>query len=263
MLKVVFGAATNPGRVRELNEDSALASGGIAVVADGMGGHAAGEVASQLAVGRLEKLVARSTDLTTDDLLSAIGDANQEILDAAIADAQQSGMGTTIAGIAVVTVGGSDHWMVFNVGDSRVYRLSGGALFQVSVDHSEVEELLVAGRLTREEARVYPRRNVVTRSLGTDPAPQADMWVFPPTPGERFLVCSDGLPLEVDDETIEQVLCAQSDAQAAADVLVGIAVDAGGRDNVTVVVVDVESPGGGSSVNGDTAPRIHPAEEHR
>jgi PPM family protein phosphatase len=256
MLNLQFGTASHPGLVRERNEDSAIASGGIAVVADGMGGHAAGEVASHLAVERLGRLAWDPSDLKPGDLLIAIDEANQSILNAASTDPEQAGMGTTVAGIAAVRVGGSDHWMVFNVGDSRVYRLNERTLTRVSVDHSEVQELISAGKLTVEEAKQYPRRNVVTRSLGTDPAPQADVWVFPPTPGERFMICSDGLPLELDEQIIAEVLADQPDAQIAANALVDYAVRAGGRDNVTVVVVDLVSPDAGDPVSVETAPRI-------
>jgi len=256
MLDLRIGAATDSGRVRAINEDSILTSGFVAAVADGMGGHAAGDVASRLAVARIGKVADDHDALRPDDLIGAITDANADILAAARADTARAGMGTTLSGLGVVFVGGTDHWMVFNVGDSRVYRLSDGVLTQVTVDHSEVEELVAAGVLTAEQARVDERRNIVTRSLGTDPAPHADTWVFPPTPGERFLVCSDGLPLEVDDEQIRALLHAEPDAQRAADALVAAAVAAGGRDNVTVVVVDLEpAPEVGPDVV--TAPRSH------
>ena len=236
-----MGAASHPGNHRERNEDSTLVAPGILAVADGMGGHAAGEVASQLAVARLEMLAANA-DRKPEDVTSAIEAANDAILASAAAHSERAGMGTTVAGIGVVRVGGSDHWIVFNIGDSRVYRFARDALTQLTVDHSEVEELVAAGRITAEDAKVYPRRNVVTRSLGTDPAPTADVWVFPPTPGERFLICSDGLPLEVDDAAIAQILRAQTEPQQAADSLVERAVSAGGRDNVTAVVVDLVAP---------------------
>jgi len=255
MLSISFGAATDTGAVREVNEDCMTAARGIAAVADGMGGHAAGDVASHLAVARLEHLQDAKTALNPDDLLAAIVDANGDILDSVASDRARDGMGTTLCGVGVVCVGGVDHWIVFNVGDSRVYRLNDDVLTQVTVDHSEVQELVAAGLLSREEARVDPRRNVVTRSLGTDPAPQADVWVFPPTPGERFLVCSDGLTLEIDDEQIAAVMRSEPDAQRAADALVAAAVSAGGRDNVTAVVVDVELPVDHSAVETDTAPR--------
>jgi protein phosphatase len=147
-------------------------------------------------------------------------------------------MGTTITGLALLEASSGDQLMVFNVGDSRVYRLVEGRLDQVTVDHSEVQELVLAGVITRDQARVHPRRNIVTRALGTDPGPRPDYWLLPATAGDRFLVCSDGLYTEVPDERIA-VLLASGTPQVAAASLVTAAEDAGGHDNVTVVVVEV------------------------
>src|SRR5947207_1782171 len=134
----------------------------------------------------------------------------------------------------------------------RVRDLVEDTLVQMTVDHSEVEELVASGTIGSEEARTHPRRNVVTRALGTDPAPDPDVWVFPPTPGERFLICSDGLPMELPDAEIAEVLRAEAVPQEAAEALVRKAVDAGGRDNVTAVVVDHISTD--DDVNADTSP---------
>jgi serine/threonine protein phosphatase PrpC len=255
MLALRYGAATDPGRVRRHNEDAVLASPYLFAVADGMGGHAAGEVAAGLAVDRLGVLAGRA-DLTPDDLRAAIEAAGDEIV--AAARGGRRGMGTTVAGLAAVQLGGADHWVVFNVGDSRVYRLAGGRLGQLTVDHSEVEEMVEAGRLSRAEAREHPLRNMVTRSLGSEPRPVADLWVIPSVPGERFVVCSDGLPQELDDSDIEAVLLTVDDAQQAADLLVARAVGAGGRDNVTVVVVDLplaDAAAGSPGADVATVPR--------
>lgn len=254
MLSVAFGAATDPGRLRERNEDRVLAVPQVFAVADGLGGHAGGEVAAGLAVGRLRELAGRD-DLGPEDVRVSLDSANAAILASAAVSGEPAGMATTVAGLGVVRVAGADHWAVFNVGDSRVYRLAHGRLSQVSIDHSEVEEWVAAGLLTRAEARSHPLRNVVTRSLGSEPAPAADVWVFPPEPGERFLVCSDGLPLELDDEEIREVLAGVSAPQEAADELVARAVAAGGRDNVTVVVVDLLATAAGSDVDVMTVPR--------
>jgi protein phosphatase len=220
MMTVRAGAASETGNVRRRNEDSALASAGVFAVADGMGGHAAGDVASRLAIAALSRLADRP-DLTPEDLRTGLADANRDILGAARQHPARAGMGTTIAGIGLVRFAGTEHWVVFNIGDSRVYRFVDGALVQMTVDH----------------AAPGPRP-AITRALGTDPAPEADVWMFPPTPGERFLICSDGLPLEVDAAGISDVLGAEPSAQRAAETLVRRAVDAGGRDNVTAVVVD-------------------------
>jgi serine/threonine protein phosphatase PrpC len=250
-----WGAITDTGRLRAVNEDAMLAKPPIFLIADGMGGHLAGDVASWLAVDRFVDLVGQEP-ITLQQVTDTLASANQAILDAADSDPQRSGMGTTVSGIASVVTAGADHWMVFNIGDSRVYRLAQGRLEQLTVDHSEAEEMVVAGRITREEARSYHRRNVVTRSLGTDPAPVADSWMFPPIEGERFMVCSDGLTTEVDDEAIRGCLVSNADPQRAAEALVDMAVAAGGRDNVTVIVVDgaisTEAP---PSIDVDTTPR--------
>ena len=246
------GAATDTGRVRDHNEDSALAEGGIFLVADGMGGHAAGEVASGIVVATMRELVGRA-ELTSDDVTRQLVRANEGILGAVRSHPEQKGMGTTAAGLALVTAGGADHWAIFNVGDSRVYRSIDGTLTQVTIDHSEVQELTDAGVITAAEARVHPARNVVTRSLGTDYAYQPDMWVLPPYAGERFVICSDGLTNEVDDDGMREILQANPDPQAASEELVRAAVEAGGRDNVTVVVVNLD--GGGGDDLSETSPR--------
>jgi len=130
--------------------------------------------------------------------------------------------------------------MVFNIGDSRVYRLSGDRLEQLTVDHSEVQELVLAGVITREQARTHPRRNVVTRALGSDAGLLPDHWLLPAIGGDRYLICSDGLFSELPDEVIRPLLAAGT-PQRAAEALVAAANDAGGRDNVTAVVVDIDS----------------------
>lgn len=247
--------ATHAGAVREVNEDSVLVAPGVYVVADGMGGHTAGEVASAIAVRRLEGLAGRD-HITPDDVRAELAAANADVLADAAANPQRAGMGTTVAGLATVDAAGSVHWALFNIGDSRVYRLVGGALTQLTVDHSEVGELLGSGVITEREAQSHPMRHVVTRAVGTDPGPEVDLWVFPPSAGERFLICSDGLPLELTDDEIGAVLHAIDDPQVAADALVSKAVAAGGRDNVSVVIVD-SAPGVASP--DDTAPRGRPA----
>jgi len=257
MISVQWGSATDAGRVREINEDSYLVAPSVFVVADGMGGHAAGEVASAIAVGEFRAL-AEKPELRTEEIAEAIARANQQILDSGTKHDTRKGMGTTLAGLGVVRAGGSAHWAVFNVGDSRVYHYVHGELHQVSVDHSEVQELISAGYITPEEAKTHPDRNVVTRSLGTDPAPVPDIWVFPPVAGERFLICSDGLPRELEDGEIEQILHRETIAQEAANALVTRAVEAGGHDNITVVVIDFAgslAEGLSPEIDEDTAPR--------
>lgn len=253
-MDVEFGSGTDVGAVRERNEDAVLAVPPLFAVADGMGGHAAGDVASRLALTRLSTACGRP-GVRPEDLLAAIDAANDAIMAFAEQHLEALGMGTTLSGICLGDVAGSAHWLVFNVGDSRVYRLANGVLAQVTTDHSEVQELLTEGRITAEEARVHPLRNVVTRSLGTRPAPVPDVWVLPMQPGETFLVCSDGLPLEVSDEEIAGVLGRGLAPQQAADALVAMAVQAGGRDNVSAVVVAVPVSPAADLVEVTTAPR--------
>lgn len=235
------GLATDVGRVREHNEDALYAAGSVYLVADGMGGHAAGEVASALVAEAMGQLSTRE-DLAVDDLVAQVAVANRRILAHVVAAPEHRGMATTLTGVAVVRADAdpAEQWAVFNLGDSRVYRYADGRLHQITVDHSEVQELLDAGLLTPAEAAVHPLRHTVTRSLGRDYLPPVDVWVFPPTPGERFVVCSDGLTGEVSDEGIAAILASEPDPGCAAQSLVDAALASGGRDNVTVLVVELE-----------------------
>ena len=238
---VRVGLATDVSRVREHNEDAAFARGSIFVVADGMGGHAAGEVASAIAASTLGELADR-TDLTVDDVVAQLTEANHRIVQSGIANPRTWGMATTLTGAALVVGEDGGHaWAIVNLGDSRVYRYAAGELTQVTVDHSEVQEMVNRGYLTDAEARVHPLRHTVTRSLGRDRVPVADTWVLPVVVGERFVVCSDGLTNEVLDAQIASLLGEVADVQAAAQALVDAAVANGGRDNVTVIVVEVEA----------------------
>lgn len=258
MLTISSAAVTHPGLVRESNEDSMLVTDRFVAVADGLGGHAAGEVASKLAVDRLRQL--DELDIVgPDDVVAAIVDANRQILAEMRRHRAYEGMGTTLTGLGTVEVGGSEHCVVFNVGDSRVYRHLGGVLTQVTVDHSEVEELRAAGHITAQDAARHPRRNVVTRCLGTDPSPTPDLWVFPPADHDRFLICSDGLTTEVDDDGIAELLTLHPEPEAAANALVEQALAAGGRDNIAVIVVDLTSVDS-QSIEIDTAPRTRTAQ---
>ena len=237
MIRFSHGAATSVGRVRRVNEDSFLVAPPIFVVADGMGGHGSGDLASTLAVQVLARY-AGLRPLFTEAVLAALEEANRAIIE----QEAPKRMGTTVAGLAGLETAGGDHLMVFNVGDSRVYRLSADGIEQLTVDHSEVQELVIAGVITREQARTHPRRNIVTRALGSEPALHADHWLLPAAAGDRFLICSDGLFTELPDELIVPLLSAGTPQQAA-EALVLAANDAGGHDNITAIVVDIESGG--------------------
>jgi len=250
-----IGRRTDIGRRREHNEDclaiyhhpefedEAGSRGTLLIVADGMGGYAAGEVASRTAVEAiLNAYYGNLSDDVTQGLTRAVRDANRAVLDEANRDADRAGMGTTLA-LAVVWSG---HLAVANVGDSRVYLIRDGRIAQISRDHSWIAELLAVGKITPEEARHHPMRNVVTRSLGG--RPDLDIDVYPPLKlrrGDIVLVCSDGLWGMVSAEQMLQIVESHS-AQAAADALVAAANDAGGHDNITAIVCRV--------VNADAEP---------
>jgi serine/threonine protein phosphatase PrpC len=240
MIHFSHGAATSVGRVRQVNEDSYLAVPPLFVVADGMGGHGSGDLASRIAIEDMSAC-AELRPLFAEAVLTALEYANRHIIERDEANR----MGTTVTGLAALETAGGDHLMVFNIGDSRVYRLSGGRLEQLTVDHSEVQELVLAGVITKEQARTHPRRNVVTRALGSDAGLLPDHWLLPAIGGDRYLICSDGLFSELPDEVILPLLAVGSPQQAA-DALVSAANGAGGRDNVTVIVVDVDGDDDGA-----------------
>lgn len=245
-----YGFGSHRGLRRQLNEDSLVVTGNLFAVADGMGGHEAGEVASRICVETLAAGVKEvQDDLTAEDLQHLMVRADEAIREASGARA-----GTTLAGVAIVREHQGRYWMVFNVGDSRVYRLSEDEFSQVSVDHSEVQEMVDRGYISQAEAQHHPRRHVITRALGTGEAPDADFWMLPVHDGDRLMICSDGLTTEVEDERIRQELQSRHTAQDAVDGLIGLALRGGGRDNITVVVVDVEDSAAESERN-DTSPR--------
>ena len=232
------GGATDVGRVRQINEDRFLARDdlGLYAVADGVGGHQAGEVASQTSVETLEQSF---LEPSTDGLVDAIKAANEAVWRLAQSAAEKRGMGTTLTAVALVQENGEDHLAVANVGDSRAYLFQRGDLVQVSEDHSLVGELEREGQLTREEALVHPQRSIITRALGMDPQIEVDTWQLLPYAGDRLLLCSDGLTNEVPDDRIASTLRRIGDPQEAAADLVRQARAHGGNDNITVVVVDV------------------------
>jgi protein phosphatase len=234
-----WGAGTHRGLVRAANEDAVLAEEGLYAVADGMGGHAAGEVASSIALSTLRaRLVGGAVDSTA--VTDAIRTANEAVHQRAVEQPRLRGMGTTLTVVAVARRKGDELELVLaNVGDSRAYLLADGHLHQLTRDHSYVAELVAAGEISAEEALVHPHRHVVTRALGVEPLVAVDTWLVTPQPGDRLLLCSDGLVNEIDDEAIAALLMAVDDPQEAVDRLIAAANANGGRDNVTVVVLDV------------------------
>jgi protein phosphatase len=232
------GSATDVGFVRTMNQDSSYVSDDLVAVADGMGGHVGGEIAAQVAIDALRQ--AFSSDRTAAGLVAATLRANRAILDRSERETRLHGMGTTLTAAAIVQKGREQRIAVTNVGDSRAYVLSDGRFVQLTEDHSLVEEMVRSGELTAAEAAVHPHRHILTRALGIDPTVKVDSWQVDPVPGTRLLLCSDGLTNECSDEEIAAVLAAVEDASAAARRLVGLALEHGGSDNVTVVVVDLD-----------------------
>ena len=233
---MTVGSGTDRGLRRELNEDSFLAADPIFSVADGMGGHEAGEVASAEFVrvmGTQPFLAPGNRTATAADMQQALREADLRIR--ALADARA---GTTATGVVLVEERNVPYWLVFNVGDSRCYRLNREGFGQITVDHSEVQELVNAGIITAAEAQIHPRRHVVTRALGLGPFTQAEYRMLPVVDGDRILVCSDGLTGELDDAQIHQAMSAADHPQAVVDSLIQAALRSGGRDNVSVLVID-------------------------
>jgi protein phosphatase len=240
-----WGLATDVGRVRSVNQDNALAIEGLFAVADGMGGHRGGEVASEVAVQALRQ---RAPVLTSIDLLEAIHVANDAILDQSNDDPALRGMGTTLCVLALVDAEGDERLAIANVGDSRVYLFANGELEQMTDDHSLVAALVREGRLTPEEAEEHPQRNILTRALGIDHEVSVDAWEVPPFVGDRWVLCSDGLFNEVSVDQMAAVLRRLEDPTDAASELVRLANDSGGRDNITVLVVDIVDQEGHAAI---------------
>jgi PPM family protein phosphatase len=244
MVELRWGAMTSSGMVRTENEDTYVTEPMVFAVADGMGGHQAGEVASALAASIVRDRLGRGAS-SEDDAESVVHEVNDAIYGAARANAAQSGMGTTLTALTVLKPQGQgasmidEQFVLLNVGDSRTYLYRNAKLSRVTVDHSYVQELVATGHITMEEARTHPRRNIVTRALGIEPNVRADMWTMPIVRGDRFVLCSDGLVDEVADSEIIELVASVADPQALSEQLVDLANKRGGRDNVTVVVVDV------------------------
>jgi serine/threonine protein phosphatase PrpC len=235
-MKVRVGAASDIGRVRERNDDSYLVEAPLFAVADGMGGHKGGDVASQLALETLEAEFREGRG----DLAQQIRDANAAVFERSRSDSAVRGMGTTLT--AVVVAGTSA--LFAHVGDSRAYLLRAGDLRQLTDDHTLVARMVKSGEISEAEAGVHPHRSVLTRALGTEPEIDVDEFDVALTDGDRLLLCSDGLTGMVTEEQIVAILSAAPDPQDAADRLVRAANRAGGVDNITVVVLDVEAEPG-------------------
>ncbi|MEO8907928.1 MAG: protein phosphatase 2C domain-containing protein [Microbacteriaceae bacterium] len=251
-------ARSDTGMIRTVNEDSYIARTPVFIVADGMGGHARGDKASQEAVRVFDERIAEGAVPTPDEVLDTVAAANAAVRAlSAVDDSGAAVAGTTLTGVVLVRGGEAEtqHWMIVNVGDSRVYGWDGRTLTQLSVDHSAVQELLDAGAITQEQAATHPERNVITRALGAHDDVDVDVWLLPASGNQTFLVCSDGLCKELTDEQIAEILAngesrtrdGDHPSRSVADLLVDAAVAAGGRDNVTAIVVESQLGDDGSN----------------
>ena len=228
-----FGSRTDIGCLRDHNEDSLVVTPPLFAVADGMGGHAAGEVASEIAVRVLSELAPEHPD--GEALGRAIEEANRAVIQAAREGRGRQGMGTTMT--AAMLEG--ERLVIAQVGDSRAYLLHQGKLQQLTRDHSLMADMIEAGQLTPEEARTHPQRSVITRALGSDAHLHPDIYEINVETGDRLLICSDGLSGMIFDDQLENTLRRVQDPQRCASQLVNEAIAAGGHDNVTVIVADV------------------------
>ncbi|MCX7522738.1 protein phosphatase 2C domain-containing protein [Microbacterium sp. STN6] len=231
-------AASHVGKIRSNNQDSGYAGAHLFVVADGMGGHAGGDVASAIALQRIREADREylSGEEAEFSLQAALIAANAQLAETVFEHPELTGMGTTVSAIARV----GDEIALAHIGDSRIYLLRDGELKQVSTDHTFVQRLVDSGRITEEEAMVHPRRSVLMRVLGdVDASPEIDTWCLDTKPGDRWMLCSDGLSGVVKHEDIQSALATTDNPADAAQRLVQLTLDGGAPDNVTVVILDI------------------------
>lgn len=256
---VNVSARSESGRVRPHNEDSVLARFPLFLVADGMGGHFRGDLASSTAIRVIDEAIAAGVPATPEAVLAAVRAANRAIR----RESRGSALGvsgTTLTGlVATVAHDGNRHWMVLNIGDSRVYRWNGRSLVQLTVDHSLVQELMDAGLLTADQAARHPERSTITRALGVHDVLEIDAWLLPYDDSHTFLICSDGVTKELDTARLELILASHRDdgVRTLADAIVEAALEAGGRDNTTAVVVEGVRTRDGELVSTGTGTRDH------
>jgi protein phosphatase len=238
-LELAWAAVTDTGRRREVNQDAVFAEYPLFVVADGMGGHVGGEIASASTIERL-RAVAGSGNVSPKTIEKALARAVKDI--ASHPEATDDGTGTTVTGVFLDTSGDAPHWVTLNIGDSRVYLVRDGAIVQITTDHSVVQELVAAGRLSPEEAENHPYGNVITRAVGPSDGVTPDYVRLDVLEGDRFVICSDGLTKELTDYGIRHFLDENPDPAEAVTAMLDAALENGGRDNITIVVLDVGRP---------------------
>ena len=261
------GAATDVGLVREVNEDAFLAAPPVFAVADGMGGHDGGDVASAIVVEELARLAEDGYDPRrgAEAVAATLETCRRRIEEYGAgqrADGQPGfSAGTTAVVAMLVEDDDEPRWLLANLGDSRAYRFDGGRLEQVSTDHSVVQELVDAGAITPDAAAHHPERHVITRALGTAGSSEADYFLLPLPEAERLVLCSDGVSGMIEDDELAGILAATADPREAADAVLAAALAAGGHDNATVVVVDVVDVVGPASARPDDPERRRPGTE--
>lgn len=239
MISLSWGAATDVGRIRKNNQDSYIADGAVFAVADGMGGHVGGEVASKLAIDVFSEAFSSKPDSL--DIISVVGKANSAILSRAQVEPKLQGMGTTLCLLSVGKSGNKFFLNLVNVGDSRGYLYRNGDLIQLTDDHTLVSEMVKAGDLSVSEVSAHRARHILTRALGVDPEVEVDHWKIDPKPQDVYLLCSDGLTNELSDPEIQAILSKPTSPKEKAEELVTGALEAGGSDNVTCIVVQVDA----------------------
>jgi serine/threonine protein phosphatase PrpC len=247
-LLLSWAGVTDVGRRRETNQDAFFADYPLFIVADGMGGHAGGEIASRSTVRRLDAVVAAGA-VDRGAIEGALQLAVADIADHP--ETTDEGTGTTLTGVFLEFEGDEPHWTSLNIGDSRVYLLRDERLVQITTDHSVVQELIAAGKISPEEAEGHPYSNVITRAVGASELTAPDYVTLDVRPGDRFVICSDGLTKELTDYGIQHFLRENADPAAAVDAMLAAALENGGRDNVTLVIVQIEDE---SSSAPDEAP---------
>lgn len=243
-LTLRWAAVTDTGRRREVNQDAIFAGFPLFVVADGMGGHLGGEIASASTVSQLSAMVTRGS-VTPKHIEKALAKAVKDI--SSHPDTTDDGTGTTVTGVYLETEGREAHWVTLNIGDSRVYVQRDGVLVQVTTDHSVVQELVAAGRLSPEEAEHHPYGNVITRAVGPSDSVRPDYVKLDVVNGDRFVICSDGLTKELTDFGIAHFLDEHPDPADAAGAMLNAALENGGRDNISIIVLNVGAPVQGSA----------------
>ncbi|MFG6443762.1 PP2C family protein-serine/threonine phosphatase [Microbacterium sp. P06] len=238
-IELSWAEVTDTGRRREANQDAVLASFPLYVVADGMGGHIGGEIASASTVDRLRGMV-ESGGVSPKAIEKALGRAVKDII--SHPETTDDGTGTTLTGVFLDATEEPPHWVTLNIGDSRVYLLRDDEITQVTTDHSVVQELMASGRLSPEEAENHPYGNVITRAVGPSETVKPDYVRLDVVDGDRFVICSDGLTKELTDYGIRHFLVENPDPADAVQAMLDAALENGGRDNVTIIVLDVSRP---------------------